>query len=170
MKPKLSKLKKRQADVNSTYWRARADKVWSEVVRNRAGNKCEVCRSADHVQAHHLVDRSVWQLRHDVENGLCLCPLHHKYSRFVSAHKGGLQFFYWLYTRDQFRVKLLLAQLEDIQMSIAPEYAANDPLPTKNYKLAYEMLTEMSQYDPKKAAANAGAETFRNKTLTSGSS
>jgi len=132
MKPKRSKLAKSRADVASRYWRTNADAAWSIAVRKRAGNKCEICRTTAFLHAHHLVDRSLWQLRHDLQNGVALCANHHKYSRFCSPHKGGLAFYGLMWRHWPTRMSLLNMQVSEIQMGRAEM--------VKDYKAAYERL------------------------------
>lgn len=54
------------------------DALWSRVVRQRAGGKCEVdgCESAP--QGAHIFPKGAYPaLRHDPENGASLCWSHH---------------------------------------------------------------------------------------------
>jgi len=96
MKVKKSKLALAKATAHSRYWLKRADRAFSVAVRQRAGNACEICGTRDHVQAHHLLDRSYAQTRHELDNGVALCAKHHKYAITLSAHKGTLLFHRWL--------------------------------------------------------------------------
>jgi len=56
------------------------DTHWSKLVKNQAGNKCEVCGSTQNLNSHH---------------GVCLCVKHHKWGN-VSAHENPLWFDEWL--------------------------------------------------------------------------
>ena len=95
MAKKLSKLAKAKANPCSRYWRNKADKRWSERVREVG--KCLVCGTTEKLQAHHLISRQILPLRHEWMNGLCLCPLHHKWCRKASPHRGpGPIFLYYL--------------------------------------------------------------------------
>jgi len=89
---KKSKLQKHKDDPNSVYWRRKADRLWSERVRERDGGKCVICGESKNVQTHHLIDRSVKHLRHRLENGVTLCPRCHKFDRRISAHRGAIPF------------------------------------------------------------------------------
>lgn len=67
-----------------------AVRLWRKVVVQRAGHKCEVpsCKKTKFLNAHHIENFSVNKyLRTDPENGLCLCPSHHKFNR-LAAHKS----------------------------------------------------------------------------------
>lgn len=67
------------------------DKLWATAVK-RAG-KCEVegCTGSP-LQAHHIIPRTCWALRFDLENGVCLCKRHHLYW----AHKDAIGFTEWV--------------------------------------------------------------------------
>jgi hypothetical protein len=64
-------------------------KAWSKAVRERADYKCEYpdCSvNYTQVHPHHFFSRRHVSLRYDLENGICLCPVHHTMGSF-SAHK-----------------------------------------------------------------------------------
>ena len=86
----------------STYWRRKADKVWSEVIR-RTG-KCIICGAERYLQAHHLIHRGAIFFRHNLENGVALCPQCHTYSLQCSAHVSPWAFEDWMRSHrpDQF--------------------------------------------------------------------
>jgi len=67
------------------------DKVWSTVVRSIAGNKCELCGSSEHLNAHHLIGRKNHATRWYIPNGVCLCVKHH-WCGNESAHQNSLWF------------------------------------------------------------------------------
>ena len=94
-KPARSALQKRKDDTASTYWRRQADAAWSAYIRDRAGGLCAICGEPGG-QAHHLIGRSCKRHRHNPDNGLCLCPLHHRFDHRLSAHKAPLAFACWL--------------------------------------------------------------------------
>jgi len=91
-KPK-SALQKRKDDTGSTYWRNRADKLWSELVRSQG--KCAKCGKVGRTEAHHLLTRARKHLRHKLENGIELCMRCHKYGP-ESAHDDPTAFSQWL--------------------------------------------------------------------------
>jgi hypothetical protein len=79
--------------------------AWSRAVRARAGNKCECCGRVDglpnakgnpvRLNAHHIEDKANQTLRFDIDNGISLCPLCHKFG-FNSAHRSPIWFMEWL--------------------------------------------------------------------------
>lgn len=72
-----------------------ADKLWASIIKYRAGNKCEYCGNARQLNSHHIYSRSHLSLRWDLDNGVCLCALHHVLGNF-SAHKDPIGFIDWL--------------------------------------------------------------------------
>lgn len=71
------------------------DNLWSEIVKTRAGNKCEYCGIERSLNSHHIFSRSNHSVRWDVNNGICLCASHHLLGNF-SAHKAPLEFADWI--------------------------------------------------------------------------
>jgi hypothetical protein len=65
---------------------------WSKAVRLRAGGACEICGATEHVQAHHILPKLFYPLyRLAWDNGIALCPRHHKYGP-NSPHEGAVGF------------------------------------------------------------------------------
>jgi hypothetical protein len=70
-------------------------KLWSLVVRARAGNKCELCEWEDveyfvgkALQAHHIESCQMNKaLRYDPRNGVSTCPGHHKWYK-TALHRS----------------------------------------------------------------------------------
>jgi len=67
------------------------DDLWSELVKWRADYQCEYCGKNTSLHSHHIFSRSNHHLRWDLENGACLCALHHTMG-LHSAHKAPLEF------------------------------------------------------------------------------
>jgi len=87
--------------------------LWSQVVRTRAGNKCEVCGATGVLDAHHIQPRQICSgLRFDPMNGVCLCKSHHKFGR-QSAHKGMMWFVEWLRQNLPERFSYVMEHLDD---------------------------------------------------------
>ena len=73
------------------------DDAWSELVKLRAGNACEYCKSkSKQLHSHHIFTRSKKSVRWDVLNGIALCAGHHVLSSSFSAHKTPSDFTFWL--------------------------------------------------------------------------
>ena len=85
------------------------DTLWSTKVKERAGGKCEKCGEPKYVQAHHIVPRTNYALRHDLENGVALCRRHHLYW----AHKDMLEFGIWI--REIRNVEYLMVSRQERQ-------------------------------------------------------
>ena len=71
------------------------DKIWSEVIKKRAGGKCEYCGKETGLNSHHIFSRSNKRVRWEVDNGICVCVSHHIFGLF-SAHKSPIEFVEWL--------------------------------------------------------------------------
>ena len=78
----------------SSYWKKRADRLWSKVIRQTG--QCSYCGSRMNLQAHHLISRRHDYTRHKVECGLCLCEHHHLYCSNISPHLAPKEFEKWL--------------------------------------------------------------------------
>lgn len=74
----------------------KADKQWAEDVKALANFRCEFCGSTEHLNSHHIFSRSNKSVRHELENGVCLCSLHHVFSTTFSAHKASAEFISWI--------------------------------------------------------------------------
>ncbi|MCK9428748.1 MAG: HNH endonuclease [Candidatus Omnitrophica bacterium] len=88
----LKKLAKR--DSNKRY------KEWGNSVKDRDGRACVICKETKLLNAHHIIPREIPEFRWDVDNGVSLCPKHHKFNFKFSAHRNPLAFLLWfLYNR-----------------------------------------------------------------------
>jgi len=74
--------------------RNKLDKEWKQQIKLRDVG-CVICGVSERANCHHIISRNIKELRHDVMNGILLCPSHHKWGTF-SAHKNGLWFTNWL--------------------------------------------------------------------------
>lgn len=75
------------------------DDNWSEAVKLRAGNRCEVCGGKYLISPHHIFGRTSRSTRWDLDNGICLCVNCHTESSKFSAHKTPDKFREYLDTR-----------------------------------------------------------------------
>ena len=55
-----------------------------------------VCGASDTVHCHHLIGRQQVFYRHNLNNGVCLCPNHHTFSIELSAHASPWAFEEWM--------------------------------------------------------------------------
>lgn len=72
--------------------RNKKDKEWRETILKIYDGKCVICGDTKRPNAHHIIPRTFEQTRWDLNNGIILCPKHHKFGKF-SAHKNPLWFF-----------------------------------------------------------------------------
>lgn len=70
------------------------DNLWSELVKLKANNKCEVCGKTRNLNSHHVYSRAKRSVRWSVENGYTLCVGCHIGLKF-SAHKTPNDFAEW---------------------------------------------------------------------------
>ena len=96
---KKAKWKKavKKAKTKRRKLRDQLDKLWSEIVKQRAGYVCEykTCNKVDYLNSHHIFGRSNLSVRWDLNNGACLCPGHHTFNNY-SAHKAPIWFIEWI--------------------------------------------------------------------------
>ena len=58
---------------------------WSKAVRNRDGNKCAVCGKTEHLNAHHILNKTKFpQYRLELICGIALCPSCHQFGKFAA--------------------------------------------------------------------------------------
>ena len=84
-----------KANPKSTYWRNRADILWSKLIARIWKGRCAFCGEPGR-DAHHLISRRIVSIRHDPQNGIYLCPSHHRLNPYLSAHGGPVAFTEWL--------------------------------------------------------------------------
>jgi hypothetical protein len=77
--------KTRHKDVKSE-----CDKLWSKLIKLRAGMKSELSGKTDRLHSHHLIGKSCYALRYSLENGICVTAGEHKFG----FHHAGRQFAY----------------------------------------------------------------------------
>ena len=68
----------------------KADKLWSTYIRMRDKDTCRICKKPGR-NPHHIFTRSIKHLRHNPDNGICLCAYCHVLGKY-SAHKGPYHF------------------------------------------------------------------------------
>lgn len=93
------------------------DKAWSELVKLKAGMKCEIelCGQTKYLNSHHIFTRKNRSVRWNTINGVCLCPSHHVLSSKFSAHGTPTLFTNWLIkSRGQKRLDTLTLKATSI--------------------------------------------------------
>ncbi len=78
------------------------DVLWAELVKKRAGYKCERSGKTGYLNSHHIFSRSNLSVRWDLDNGVCLNAGRHTLQT-DSAHKNPIEFINWI--RDRRGVK-----------------------------------------------------------------
>ena len=67
--------------VKEEKYEAKMLERWTKLVKDRAGNKCEMAddKCFGELHAHHIIPKHLDpSKKYAVENGLCLCAAHHK--------------------------------------------------------------------------------------------
>ena len=64
---------------------AELDKLWSQVIKLRAGMKSEYKDIPGYLAAHHILGKPTRALRYNIDNGVCITVGQHK---FVAHHAG----------------------------------------------------------------------------------
>lgn len=90
------------------------DRWWSNEVKDDWGNKCAICGSEERLNAHHLIPRQILKHKYDVENGIALCPKHHRFSFKLSAHQNPISFLVWLEENHSELLKKLKEKIKNI--------------------------------------------------------
>ena len=70
------------------------DRIWSQLVRER-DRRCLYCGKRDYLAAHHFIRRGMKSTRLELDNGITLCPAHHKFNHQFSAHRTPEAFNRW---------------------------------------------------------------------------
>lgn len=71
------------------------DAAWSRAVKKKAGFKCEVCGTKQHLNSHHYISRNNRMLRWDLRNGICVCAGCHTF-RNESFHHNPVFGHFWM--------------------------------------------------------------------------
>lgn len=71
------------------------DGLWSDCIKLKFNHKCAICESSDKLNSHHLISRTNYSTRWDLDNWICLCAKHHMLSSKLSAHKTMFEFVDW---------------------------------------------------------------------------
>lgn len=80
--------------TKSQSLKAYCDKLWTEIIKIKAGNKSEISgRSDGALGAHHVHGKGSYALRYDIRNGICLdnshehiYGVHNKLNHTIASH------------------------------------------------------------------------------------
>ena len=129
LKKDRSKLQVKKDRPTSRYWMRKADAEWGKVMHHLK-RYCLICgRSDRQLQAHHLIGRARVMTRHDIDNGVILCNIHHNRDVTCSPHAGPIGFTEFL--RENHPDKL--------EYVIKNQHLTGKP----DYRAKYEHLTEL---------------------------
>lgn len=66
-------------EKKKSYWKKKCDKIFSEIIKIKAGEICEETRGTDNLQCAHIIPRSYLATRWDLDNAVCLIQKRHKF-------------------------------------------------------------------------------------------
>jgi len=78
------------------------DELWTTLVKLEHNNQCPICVSLNlpledsMLNAHHLISRRVFKYRWEKDNGILICPKHHEFDLYLSAHTAPWAFDEWV--------------------------------------------------------------------------
>ena len=117
-----SNLQKKKDNPNSSYWKKKAMAAWG-ILMHAKYDTCLVGRDCKgNLEAHHLISRSKVLTRNDINNGVLLCSLHHKFSNELSPHTAPVQFTEFL--RENYPEKIEYVR-ENTHRTGKPNYQAD---------------------------------------------
>ena len=85
--------------VLRSHFMGLCDELWAEAVKLKAGNKCVIEGACDSLNSHHLIGRSNYKYRWDVDNGVSLSTYRHTMAHDMAAHgstSATVAFVQWL--------------------------------------------------------------------------
>lgn len=86
------------------YFIKYCDTLWSEAVKLKAGNLCVIENKPDSLNSHHLIGRTNYKYRWDVDNGVCLSCCRHTLAHDMAAHgstSATTAFAFWMAENQQ---------------------------------------------------------------------
>jgi hypothetical protein len=82
-------------------------RLWSQVVKKKAGYKCEHCGSVKFLNSHHIESFATNSiLRYDERNGVCCCAICHKWG-VCSFHRSFVFAYNFMITKRKKDIKYL---------------------------------------------------------------
>lgn len=72
--------------VLKAHFMDHCDHLWSEAVKLKAGYLCAIDKKPDSLNSHHLIGRSNYKYRWNVDNGVCLGCYRHTMAHDMAAH------------------------------------------------------------------------------------
>lgn len=71
--------------------------AWSLAVKERDGFKCVVCGATEHLNSHHIYNKTKYpEYSLNLDNGITLCPTHHVFGK-EAAETNAFFITYWLW-------------------------------------------------------------------------
>ena len=130
---KLKARKPLRKRAKQSTLRAKCDAAWSRAVRAMANYECAICGRHGinpntgqpyKLEAHHIIPKGTSAFfRHNVENGLCLCVLCHKWESPGPHHSPGA-FEEWMKKNQPARYEWWMKNRHATLPAFKPDYSA----------------------------------------------
>ncbi len=92
------------------------DEMWKEKVNQRDEYFCCICNrklEGRSCNTHHILPKGIKGMRWEVNNGITLCPSHHRLGLY-SAHLNAIWFTFWLKTNRSKQFDYIINKLRDM--------------------------------------------------------
>ena len=96
------------------------DEIWKKKVKDRDDWRCQICGKkveGRSCHAHHILPRQLKGLRWDTNNGITLCPYHHKLGLW-SAHQNAIWFYGWMNENKKQQLRYAMLKLSKYERVI----------------------------------------------------
>ena len=115
----------------------KALKLWKIAVKMRDENKCVVCGDTRMLNAHHIQSSRMWpELRYDIDNGVSVCPKHHKWGK-NSFHQDATMYNKYIHPNQRMREEDLISRWN------GKEFTANEPWLKASIRLLEKYIEAM---------------------------
>ncbi len=97
------------------------DELWTLLVKTIYNNKCPICESLGlpleekMLNAHHLISRRIHKYRWDTQNGILICPKHHEFDLYLSAHTAPWGFEEWMAKNDPEKYSIWVKNRKELE-------------------------------------------------------
>jgi hypothetical protein len=112
----------------------KGDKLWSQLIKQRAEGRCELCHGEGR-DAHHIQGRSPQVLRWNLDNGIFLCFRCHR----LGVHSPASE------TQAKFRDKIIFLRGEETMNNLAGLLYSSIKVTTAELKERIKEFKEMLQ-------------------------
>lgn len=117
----LAKRSKRKAKRKVKM--AHCDKVHRKLILVMFGHRCAICgKTEGQIDIHHIISRASHFFRHNPNNGIPLCPVHHTFSTQLSAHGTPWAFEEWMQENRPYQYEWWVQNRNTVLPSLKIDY------------------------------------------------